>query len=433
MPDIRTLSPPSQPINATLSPPGSKSLTNRAAIVAALADGVSMLTGVLDSDDTRVMRHALDTLGLNVEFDPVAHTLRIEGQGGKFPNNGADRRVELDLNNSGTSIRFLAGACAAARGDYVLTGNARMQERPISDLIAALNQFEGVSATDSAGTGCPPVHIVSSGIDGGAISVRGNISSQFLSSILMAAPLADSDVRIEVQGELVSRPYVDMTIAVMQAYGAHVDEQQPGVFSVRAQPYVPKRTTYDIEPDASAASYWLAAGALAGEVTVQRLDRSSLQGDVAFADVLEQMGATVEWKPGAITVRKPDGLLHGIDIDMGPISDTAQTAAVVAMFADSPTRIRGVGHMRHKETDRVGALVTELTKLGISADEHDDGLTIHPGAPACREPIHTYDDHRMAMSFALAGLMTHGIEIADPGCVAKTYPTFWDDWDRVVS
>ena len=243
----------------------------------------------------------------------------------------------------------------------------------------------------------------------------------------MAAPGGDRDITIAVEGELVSRPYVDMTIAVMKEYGGQVEEPSPGRFVVGKQPLVPMRSTYDIEPDASAASYWMAVGALAGEVTIERLDRSSLQGDVAFADVLEQMGAVVEWKPGAVTVRKPDGPLRGVDIDMGPISDTAQTAAVVAMFAEGPTRIRGVGHMRHKETDRVAALVAELTRLELQAEEHDDGLTIHPGQSLCSQPVQTYDDHRMAMSFALASLRTD-LLIDDPACVGKTYPAFWDDW-----
>ena len=435
-PAIRSLTPPAGPIDIAVRPPGSKSLSNRAAIVAALADGVSMLSGVLDSEDTRVMRDALDQLGLTVEFDSRAETLRIEGQGGRFPNDGqmGDRTddnggspVRLDLRNSGTSIRFLTAACAAAGGDYVLTGNARMQERPIADLATALRQ--GGADVTAAATGCPPVTVRGNGLTGGEITVCGDLSSQFLSGLLMAAPRAAGDVTLRVESELVSRPYVDMTLAVMRAFEADVTEPQPNTFLIRSKPYLTKRTTYEIEPDASAASYWLAAGALAGRATVQRLDRDSLQGDIRFADVLEQMGARVEWKPGAVTVSQPDGgRLHGIDIDMGPISDTAQTAAVAAIFADSPTRIRGVEHMRHKETDRVAALVTELRRLGIEADEHVDGLTIHPGVPVPKEPIATYDDHRMAMSFALAGLMTHGIEIAEPGCVGKTYPRFWDDW-----
>ena len=429
---VRPLTPPPGPIDIAVRPPGSKSLSNRAAIVASLADGVSMLSGVLDSEDTRVMRDALDRLGLTVELDPRAETLRIEGQGGRFPNDGRESgSVRLDLRNSGTSIRFLTAACAAAGGDYVLTGNARMQERPIADLAAALRQ--GGADVAAAETGCPPVTVRGGGLTGGEVTVRGDLSSQFLSGLLMAAPRASGDVTLRVEGELVSRPYVDMTLAVMRAFEADVTEPQPNTFLIRSQPYITKRTTYEIEPDASAASYWLAAGALAGRATVQRLDRDSLQGDIRFADVLERMGARVEWKPGAVTVSQPEGgRLHGIDIDMGPISDTAQTAAVAAVFADSPTRIRGVEHMRHKETDRVAALVTELRRLGIEADEHVDGLTIHPGVPVPKQPIATYDDHRMAMAFALTGLMTHGIEIADPGCVGKTYPRFWDDWDKHI-
>ena len=423
----RSLTPPRGPIAATVTPPGSKSLTNRAAIVAALADGPALLTGVLDSVDTQVMRQSLDQLGLVTEFDPAARTLLIEGVGTPFPNDS----LTLDLHNSGTSLRFLTAACAIAGGRYTLSGNPRMRERPIADLVDALAPIVDGSLAASA-TGCPPVTIDSRGSRGGTTRVRGAISSQYLSALLMAAPKAAADVTIEIEGELVSRPYVEMTLAVMRAFEAEVEEPSPGRFVVRSKPYVLKRTTYEIEPDASAASYWMAAGALAGEVTVSRLDRDSLQGDIAFADVLGQMGAVVEWKPGAVTVRKPDGPLRGIDVDMGPISDTAQTAAVVAMFADGPTTIRGVGHMRHKETDRVAALVAEIGRLGLQADEHADGLTIHPGVPVPKEPVQTYDDHRMAMSFALAGLMTHGIEIDDPGCVGKTYPTFWEHWSEHV-
>ena len=435
MAGVCALTPPSDPVSVSIRPPGSKSLTNRAAIVAAMADGTSLLAGVLDSDDTRVMRDALDQLGLTVEFDPVAETLRVEGQDGRFPSSGQT----LDLRNSGTSLRFLTAACAVGLRDgepTTLTGNARMQERPIGDLVDALAALGGCDIRDTTnahGDRCPPVVITPNGQpSGGEVVVRGDLSSQFLSALLMAAPRAASDVTVRVDGGLVSRPYVDMTLAVMRAFEADVSEPSPGVFAIRSKPYVVKRTTYDIEPDASAASYWLAAGALAGEATVQRLGRDSLQGDIAFADVLERMGARVEWKPGAVTVSKPDGPLRGLDLDMGSISDTAQTAAVVAMFADGPTRIRGVAHMRHKETDRVAALVNEIRRLGLNAEEHDDGLTIHPGVPVPTEPVRTYDDHRMAMSFALAGLMTRGIEVADPGCVGKTYPKFWDDWNDQI-
>ena len=430
----RLLTPPSTPLDVSVRVPGSKSLTNRAAIVAALTEGTSLLEGVLESDDTRVMRQALRTLGLTIEHDEAAATMRIEGQGGRFPTAGREP-ISLDLHNSGTSIRFLTAAVAAAawEGEPVtLSGIARMQERPIASLLTALQALGG-DARDVAGTGCPPVVVGGQPLQGGEVAMRGDVSSQFLSAVLMAAPLARQPTTVRIEGDLVSRPYVDMTLAVMTAFGAAVEEPTPNTFTIAATPYVARRTAYAIEPDASAASYWMAAGALAGRVRIERLDRSALQGDVHFAGVLEQMGAVVEEAPGSLTVSRPaDGRLRGIDVDMGDISDTAQTAAVVALFAEGPTRIRGVEHMRHKETDRVAALVAEIRRLGLEADEHPDGLTIHPGVPVPREPVHTYDDHRMAMSFALAGLMTHDLEIADPGCVAKTYPGFWDDWNRLV-
>ena len=428
LPDVLSLAPPSGSVRARVRPPGSKSLTNRAAIVAALAEGTSTLSGVLDSDDTQVMRRALTTLGLSVTHDAAERTLRIVGLGGEFPA-AYGTETDLDLNNSGTSIRFLTAAIAAGRGrgTVSLDGNARMRQRPIADLLDALRQL-GVEAFELEQTGCPPVQVQLGMLAGGEVAMRGDVSSQFLSAVLMAAPLAQQSVTVRIDGELVSRPYVDMTIAVMQAFGGEVTEPEPNVFVVEAKPY--RATDYAIEPDASAASYWLAAGALAGEVTVEGLSRESLQGDVGFADVLGQMGADVVWNANGVTVRST-GSLVGVDLDMGPISDTAQTAAVVAMFADGPTRISGVEHMRHKETDRVAALVAEIRRLGLAAEEFADGLTIHPGVPSCREPVATYDDHRMAMSFALASLHVP-ITIAEPECVGKTYPEFWTDWRRHV-
>ena len=407
---------------ATLRPPGSKSLTNRALAVAALAEGKSTLTGVLDSDDTRVMLRALAALGLNLEHNAAAATVRITGCGGELPARDAG----LFCENSGTSIRFLTALIAAAgRGTYRLDGVERMRQRPIGDLVAALGQL-GAEVTCDCGTGCPPVTVKTNGLQGGTAIVESGASSQFLSALLMAAPAAKGPVELRVPGELVSVPYVVMTTRVLEAFGVSVEEESS---SFRIRPQTPKATTYAVEPDASAASYWFAAAAiLGGTVTVEGLGAGSVQGDMDFLKVLEAMGCGVGIEEETTTVTGPPrgALKGGQTFDMGPISDTAQTAAAVAVFADGPTTVTGIAHARHKETDRVAAVVAELRKLGQTCEEHPDGFTVHP-APVTPAVVDTYDDHRMAMSFALIGLRTPGVQIADPGCVAKTYPGFWDD------
>lgn len=415
--DSLEIEPIDHPIRGSIRPPGSKSLTNRALIVAALARGTSRLTGVLDSQDTRVMLDSLRRLGINAKHDAAACTVEITGGSGKFPATAAD----LWLENSGTSIRFLTALCTLGRGRFRLDGNARMRERPIGDLVEALNQL-GATVRCELDNNCPPVVVTASSLPGGEARVKANISSQFLSGLLMAAPAAESPVQLRIDGGLVSEPYVEMTLRVMSEFGVHITKSD-NVYKCEPQTY--RATDYAIEPDASAASYFFAAAAITGgEVTVLGLTRAALQGDIGFVDALAQMGCDVEDSPLGTTVRgRP---LRGIDIDMNPISDTAQTLAVVAPFATGPTRIRNVAHMRHKETDRVAALVTELRRLGQTVDEHPDGLTIHP-APLQSATIHTYDDHRMAMSFSLVGLKHPGIRIADPECTGKTYPQFFDD------
>lgn len=421
---VREIHPVSKPIHGSVRPPGSKSLTNRALVVAALARGSTRLSGVLDSRDTQVMIDSLRRLGIGVEQSVADCTAEIAGCSGSLPTSTAD----LWLENSGTSIRFLTAVCALGHGRFRLDGNARMRERPIGDLLASLRQF-GVRVDAELGTDCPPVVVTASGLSGGSTTVSANVSSQFLSAILMAAPCAASPVEIRLAGEMVSEPYVEMTLGVMSQFGASVERPQPGLFHIAPQTYAAR--DYDIEPDASAASYFFAAAAVTGgEVTVRGLSARALQGDIHFVDALERMGCEVTWNPDSITVRgRP---LHGIDIDMNAISDTAQTLACVAPFAAGPTRIRNVAHMRHKETDRVSAVVTELRKLGLQVDEHPDGMTIHPG-PLHGGTVATYDDHRMAMSFALLGLRVPGILIADPGCTEKTYPHFFADLDRLCS
>ena len=422
----RTITPVAQPIRGTLRPPGSKSITNRALILAALAEGTSNLTGVLDSQDTQVMIQSLRRLGFEIDQDVNAGRCCVHGQAGRVPAAGAD----LWLENSGTSIRFLTSLCALGAGDYRLDGAPRMRQRPIGDLVRALRQLGAAVEFETPESDCPPVLVrgCHSSMTGGQSKIHGGISSQFLSSLLMSAPAAGNNVLLKVAGTLVSTPYIRMTLQMMGTFG--VDVQVTGDFStfeVPASTY--QALDYDIEPDASAASYcWGAAAVTGGAVRVPGLHRDALQGDVEFVTALESMGCQVNWESDSITL---SGFAsRGIDIDMNAISDTAQTLAVVAVFASSPTTIRNVEHMRFKETDRIAALVSELRRTGIRADEFQDGLTVYPGVPR-PATIQTYDDHRMAMSFSLLGLRAPGIEILDPGCTAKTYPRYFDDLEQL--
>jgi 3-phosphoshikimate 1-carboxyvinyltransferase len=420
MDDPLEIKPVEGPIRATVRPPGSKSITNRALVCAALADGYSKLAGALDSEDTRVMIEGMRQLGIGIEVADGGKTLIVEGAGGEVPALEAD----LFCANSGTTIRFLTALATLGHGAFRLDGVERMRERPIGDLLEALNQL-GADVRSKNDNGCPPVVIHANGLPGGSATVRGDISSQFLSALLMAAPAARSRVELEIQGELVSQPYVTMTAGVMRAFGVEMEVlANLARFVIRA-PQAYKSCRYVVEPDASAASYfWAAAAITGGEVTVAGLSPASLQGDVAFVDCLAQMGCEVRRDAGSITVA--GGPLRGVDVDMNRISDTAQTLAVVALFADGPTTIRGVAHIRHKETDRLAALATELRKLGADVTEHEDGLRIQP-AKLRPATIDTYNDHRMAMSFALAGLRIAGVRINNPRCVDKTYPRYFED------
>lgn len=414
------------PPRAVVLVPGSKSLTNRALVVAALAQGPSRLTGALDSEDTQVMIAALRSLGISVEHNPALREIVVEGCGGQIPAQSA----WLQLSNSGTSLRFLTALCATGHGTFHLDGSPRMRQRPIADLLAALRAL-GAAARSDHDTGCPPVTIESDGLAGGHASVRGDVSSQFLSGLLMALPNAQGPTSIEVSGQLVSQPYLAMTLAVMEAFGVNVCRDELRRFEIVPARY--RGRTYAIEPDASAASYFFALAAITGgEITVAHLGSNSLQGDVAFVDALERMGCSVVRKPASTTLKA--GTLRAIDIDMNAISDTVMTLAVVALFAQGATRIRNVAHIRHKESDRIAALATELRKLGAQVEEQTDGLIIEPPPDQLHGArITTYDDHRMAMSFALAGLRIPDVTILDPGCVAKTYPGFWDDLESVRS
>jgi 3-phosphoshikimate 1-carboxyvinyltransferase len=410
---------------AVVNVPGSKSLTNRALVVAALADGPSVLTGALDSEDTRVMIDALGTLGIKVEHDLHSSTIAIEGCAGALPV----RAATLFIANSGTSLRFLTAMLATAQGTFHLDGNPRMRQRPISDLLDALAGL-GVRATSDLGTGCPPVTIIGGGLAGGLAAVKGDVSSQFVSGLLMALPYARGPTTLEVEGTLVSPPYVAMTLAVMDAFGVSVSNHDFRRFVVQPARYICRALA--IEPDASAASYFFALAAImGGSITVEGLGSSSIQGDMAFVNILEQMGSEIVREPLHTTVRgRP---LRGVDVDMNAISDTVMTLAVTALFARGVTRIRNVAHIRHKESDRIAAVAAELRKLGAGVEEFPDGLAINP--PALDRlhgaRIDTYDDHRIAMSFGLAGLRIPGVTILDPGCVAKTYPGFWSDLERL--
>lgn len=410
---------PCGPLLGSIRPPGSKSITNRALVCAALADGPSLLRGALDSEDTRVMIDSLQRLGLAVRTAEDGTEIAVAGCGGRFPASEAD----LFLANSGTSIRFLTALTALGHGRFRLDGTERMRERPIQDLLEGLRQL-GADVRAELDNGCPPVIVQADGLPGGTTTVRGSVSSQFLSGLLMAAPYAQNDVCLLVDGELVSQPYVRMTLAVMAAFGIRVDDSRLDRFSIAAgQRYTGRE--YAVEPDASAASYfWAAAAITGGRVTVEGLTRDSLQGDVAFCECLAKMGCQVEYGANAITVT--GGWLHGITVDMNAISDTVLTLAAVALYADSPTTITGVAHIRHKESDRIGDLARELEQLGAAVEELPDGLRIVPVTLRGAE-IETYNDHRMAMSLALVGLRTPGVVILNPRCTEKTYPHFFDD------
>lgn len=392
---------------------------------AALADSRSVLRDALDSDDTRVMIDCLTKLGINVDADWQNAVLNVDGCDGTIPVSQA----ALFVGNSGTTIRFLTAALTLGSGNYELDGVRRMRQRPIGDLVDGL-RGNGVEISAANGDRTPPVQLVARGLPGGEISIRGDSSSQNVSGLLMAAPYAQSDVTIQITGKLVSRPYVDMTLRVMESFGAYV-ETTDTAYAVKVPQHY-RGIDYKIEPDASAASYfWAAAAVTGGRVEVQGLSQSSLQGDVRFCDCLAEMGCDVEYRADATTVAGPGNLrLRGIDVDMSDISDTVQTLAAVALFAEGPTTIRNVAHIRDKETDRIGDLARELRKLGAEVDERDDGLLIQPGefTPAT---IETYDDHRMAMSFAIAGLRHGGVRIANPKCTAKTYPAFFEDLDAL--
>ena len=410
-------------LDASVLVPGSKSLTNRALLISALASGRTCLTNALFSDDSCYFAKALQSLGFDVQLDEAHAEMTVTGLGGKIPSERAD----LFIGNAGTAARFLTAFLALGNGTFILDGDPRMRERPIADLVDALNQL-GVELETT--NNCPPVEIFARGLPGGKTRIAGDISSQFLSALLMVAPYARDPVEIEVIKELNSRPYVDMTIAVMKDFGVEVERRGYERFIIQPSSFSPI-PSYTIESDASAASYFFAAPAIrGGRVRVENISPTSVQGDIAFLDILQQMGCTIHEGDTFIEVSSTDTLL-GVDVDMCDIPDTAQTLAVVAPFASSPTRIRGIASARLKETDRVHATCTELRRLRIRVEEHEDGMTIYPCNEIQPGTVQTYNDHRMAMAFALIGLQVEGITIENPACVSKTFPKYFEVLDTL--
>lgn len=413
------IAPITHSLNATVHVPGSKSLTNRALLISALSLGKTRLTNALFSDDSSYFANALQTLGFEAELDESKLEMTVTGLGGAIPA----QKAELFIGNSGTAARFLTAFLALGHGEFTIDGEPRMRERPIGDLISALAQL-GVDL-EASSSNCPPVKIKASGLPGGKTSIRGDISSQFVSALLMIAPYANSPIEIEVTTDLNSKPYVDLTVAIMRDFGVEIEQDDHDHFTVCPATYLPL-ITYPIESDASAASYFFAAPAICGgRVRVENISRRSKQGDIAFLDVLQQMGCEVMEGEDFIEVSGAE-ILNGIDAYMRDIPDTAQTLAAVAPFASAPTRIRGIASARLKETDRVHAACTELARLGVHVEEQEDGMTIYPCKTFTPATIQTYNDHRMAMAFSLIGLRAAGVAIENPSCVAKTFPNYFD-------
>ena len=432
------------PINASVRVPGSKSLTNRALLIAALAEGKTTLSNALFSDDSYYFANALKELGFDVSLDAKNKSMTVVGLGGKIPASNA----ELFIGNAGTAARFLTAFLTLGDGEYILDGEPRMRERPIGDLVDALAQL-GAEITSPRSDDFsrpeskelkpllqsdqqiyPPLKIAASHLKGGKTQIAGNISSQYLSALLMTAPYAQNPVEVEISTELNSKPYIDMTLSIMRDFGVDVERDGYKSFYITPNTYSPI-PNYPIESDASAASYFFAAPAICGgTVRVENISRESVQGDIDFLDVLTKMGCTIKETDNSIQVTGHSSL-KGVDVDMRHISDTAQTLAAIAPFASTPTRIRGIASARVKETDRVSAVCTELKRLGVKVEEYEDGMKIYPCKNIQSANIKTYNDHRMAMAFSLIGLRTDGVKIKNPTCVSKTFPNYFDVIDKL--
>jgi 3-phosphoshikimate 1-carboxyvinyltransferase len=414
-PEEMEITPLDRPPDATIRVPGSKSVTNRALLLAALAAGPSRILNPLFSDDSYWLMDALVKLGIGLTADREGGEVRVEGRGGEIPASG----VDLFVGNAGTVARFLPPALALGPGPYTVDGVPRMRERPISDLVEGMRQLG--AAVEYAGEDYRyPLRVRGGGIKGGKARISGARSSQFASGLLMASPYAASPVTLEVDGRE-QWPYIGITVALMRSFGVDVVEATDH-FSVQPAPYKP--LDYAVEPDASAASYFLAAAAVTGgSVRIPGLGSTSTQGDLRFAEVLQQMGCDLHLAPDSIELHGPDRL-RGVDVDMNAFSDTMMTLAAIAPFAQGPTTIRNVAHTRLQETDRLSAVATELTSLGVPTHQTPSSIRIIPKTPR-PALVRTYGDHRMAMAFAVTGLVVPGIEIQDPGCVTKTFPDFF--------
>ncbi|MGE5312359.1 MAG: 3-phosphoshikimate 1-carboxyvinyltransferase [Nitrospirota bacterium] len=412
-------------VAATVSIPGSKSVTHRALIVAGLAEGESHLRKFLECEDTVYTMLALRHLG--VHLSGAGDNVIVRGTGGMFAS-GAEAK-EIFLGNSGTSFRLLLAVFALARGGFLLTGTPRMHRRPLGELVAALKSL-GVDASCTEVEGFPPVALRASGIRGGTVQMAGSRSSQFISALLLAGPYAEKGIEIEVTGNLVSRPYVDLTVEAMERFGISVIREGYRYFRV-----IPGRAyqarDYTIEGDVSSASYfWAAAAVTGGSVTTTNVyPDATRQGDIGLLSILEQMGCTIERGPDRVVVR--GGRLSGIEVDMRSMPDMVPTLAAIAAFADGDTAIRNVAHLRDKESDRLRAVALEWRRLGIPVKELADGLVIPGGTRPSGAVVDPHDDHRLAMALAVLGLRTPGVKIRDELCVSKSFPDFWKQWDRL--
>ncbi len=417
---------PIRKIDGTVTLPGSKSLSNRALLLASLAKGTTKITNLLESDDTRHMLTALRKLGVEYHLSDDKTSCSIVGRGGAFVTT---EPLELFLGNAGTAMRPLCAALCLGEGEYTLTGEPRMKERPIGDLVDSLRQA-GAKITYLENEGYPPLRVAAKGLRGGKVAIDGAISSQFLTALLMAAPLAQEDMEITIIGELVSKPYIDITLDIMEQFGVVVTHDNYKSFSIKAGQHYRAVEAFMVEGDASSASYFLAAAAIkGGSVTVRGIGKRSIQGDVAFVDVLEKMGAKVQWDDNSVTVTRDR--LHAIDMDFNHIPDAAMTIATMALFVEGTTTLRNIYNWRVKETDRLYAMATELRKVGAVVEEGEDYLAITPPAQLTHATIDTYDDHRMAMCFSLLALDPISVTINDPECTAKTFPTYFEVLARI--
>ncbi|WBA09548.1 3-phosphoshikimate 1-carboxyvinyltransferase [Salinivibrio kushneri] len=415
-----TLSPISH-VNGHINLPGSKSVSNRALLLAALASGTTRLTNLLDSDDVRHMLNAFTELGVDYQLSSDRTECVLQGLGQPF--NTAEATT-LFLGNAGTAMRPLTAALCLGEGDVTLTGEPRMKERPIGHLVEALNAI-GADIQYLETEGYPPLRIHGTGLAGGDVSIDGSISSQFLTALLMAAPFAEQETRITIKGDLVSKPYIDITLAIMAQFGVEVQNDHYQAFVIPAGQRYQSPGHFMVEGDASSASYFLAAAAIkGGEVKVTGIGRHSVQGDIQFADALAAMGAEIEWGDDYVLARRKT--LKGVDMDFNHIPDAAMTIGVAALFAEGPTWIRNVYNWRVKETDRLYAMATELKKVGAVVEEGEDYLYVEPPKQLQHAAIDTYDDHRMAMCFSLVALSDTPVTINDPGCTSKTFPDYFD-------